>query len=163
MSISFSEKLPAGSITQFAGANAPVGWLLMYGQSLAVALYPALFAAIGYTFGGSGANFNVPDARGRVLFGKDNMGGTAANRATTGGGGLDGATLGAVGGGETVTLTEAQMPAHAHRNNAAYATGVGTGGPAGCAYTYSTTSSTGGSGAHSNIPPALIINYIIKT
>jgi hypothetical protein len=37
------------------------GWLACDGQALATADYPALFGLIGYTYGGSGANFNVPD------------------------------------------------------------------------------------------------------
>jgi microcystin-dependent protein len=38
------------------------------------------------------------------------MGGTSANRLTNQSGGLNGDTLGAMGGSETHTLTEAQLP-----------------------------------------------------
>lgn len=44
------------------------------------------------------------------------MGGTAAARLSAGGSGLVGTTLGATGGGETHTLTTAQMAAHTHAN-----------------------------------------------
>lgn len=166
MAISFSEKLPAGSITQYAGANAPAGWLLMYGQAISRVTYKALFDAIGVTFGaGDGVNtFNVPDARGRALFGKDNMGGSAANRITSGGGGLDGVTLGAVGGSETKTLTAEQIPSHSHTVSgfAGSGTAIATGGTTPKQGT-ATTTGAGSGGAHSVIPPGLVINYIIKT
>lgn len=105
-----------GTVLPFAGATAPNGWLLCYGQAVNRSDYPNLFAAIGTTFGaGDGSTtFNLPDLRGRVPAGKDNMGGTPANRLTTAGSGVDGPTLGAAGGSQAHTLTTAQMPAHAH-------------------------------------------------
>lgn len=106
--------IPAGAYIPFGGSTAPAGWLLCYGQAVSRTTYAALFAAIGTAHGtGDGSTtFNVPDLRGRVPAGKDNMGGSAASRLTTAGSGVDGATLGAVGGAETHTLTTAQMPAH---------------------------------------------------
>lgn len=106
--------VPVGSIIMYAGATAPDGWLLAYGQSLSTTTYDKLYAAIGYTYGGSGGSFSMPDCRGRVMAGKDNMGGTAANRLTSGGSGVVGTTLGAVGGAETFTLTSTHIPAHTH-------------------------------------------------
>lgn len=67
-------QLPAGSMIDFAGTSAPAGWLMCDGKSLPTATYPALFSSIGYSFGGSGANFNVPDFRGRFARYNDNMG-----------------------------------------------------------------------------------------
>lgn len=161
--------VPSGALMAFAGSAAPTGWLLCYGQAVSRATYAALFTAIGTTFGvGDGSTtFNVPDLRGRVAAGDDNMGGTAANRLTTAGGGVDGATLGAAGGAETHTLTTAQMPAHTHtmtgftnRNTASGGSEmiVSTGGSS----TW-TSSSTGSGGAHPNVQPTLITTYIIKT
>jgi microcystin-dependent protein len=43
-----------------------VGWLMCDGRSLPVADFITLFKVIGYTFGGSGSQFNLPDMRGRV-------------------------------------------------------------------------------------------------
>jgi len=103
-----------GTMIDYCGAAAPIGFLLSYGQSLSTTTYAALFAVTGYTFGGSGASFNVPDCRGRVIIGKDNMGGASANRITTGGAGFNGDTLGANGGAETVTLAIGNLPAHDH-------------------------------------------------
>src|SRR5262249_55268975 len=56
------------------------------------------------------AHRNIPDLRGYMLAGKDDMGGSAANRITNGGSGIIGTTLGATGGLETHTLTTAQLP-----------------------------------------------------
>lgn len=105
-----------GTVLPFAGAAAPNGWLLCYGQAVSRTDYAILFGIIGTTFGtGDGSTtFNLPDLRGRVPAGKDNMGGTPANRLTTAGSGVDGPTLGAAGGSQAHTLTTAQMPAHNH-------------------------------------------------
>lgn len=161
--------LPAGSISQYAGAVAPPDWLLAYGQAVSRTTYAALFAAIGTTFGaGDGSTtFNLPDFRGRNAVGKDNMGGVAANRVTTGGGGVDGLTLGAVGGSETKTLTSAQIPAHAHPvttvSSNTRSDGGGAGSNVGPTGATNTSNNTGAGGAHSVMQPAIIINYIIKT
>ncbi|NIV28780.1 MAG: hypothetical protein GWN58_04475, partial [Anaerolineae bacterium] len=47
----------------------PSGWVLCDGTSYSTASQPDLFAVVGYTYGGSGANFNVPDLRGRMPLG----------------------------------------------------------------------------------------------
>jgi microcystin-dependent protein len=159
-----------GDIKPFAGAVVPAGWLECGGQAVSRVTYAALFLAIGATYGaGDGVNtFNVPDCRGRSLFGKDDMGGAAANRLTTGGGGVNGVALGAVGGGQSVTLTEAQMPAHTHQQNYGNASAGASGnvgalanGSGSIGATQSTVSK-GSSGSHANIPPAIVTNYIIK-
>lgn len=74
-----------GTVLDFGGSAAPTGWLLCYGQAISRATYAPLFAAIGTTFGvGDGSTtFNLPDCRGRVHAGKDDMGGTAAARIVT--------------------------------------------------------------------------------
>lgn len=108
--------VPVGSGMDFWGTTAPTGYIFAYGQAVSRTDYALLFAAIGTAHGtGDGSTtFNVPDKRGRASFGKDNMGGTSANRLTDQTGGIDGDTLGDTGGSETNTLTTAQLPAHAH-------------------------------------------------
>jgi len=105
-----------GAIIDFAGNTAPSGWLLCYGQAVSRTTYANLFSVIGTTFGvGDGSTtFHLPDCRGRVGAGKDDMGGSVAGRLTTAGAGVNGAALGASGGLQTHTLTAAQMPAHNH-------------------------------------------------
>ena len=113
--VSYSRALggpvPVGAVIPFSGSSAPDGWLLCYGQTVSQSTYAALYAVIGSTYGSdSGGNFTLPDLRGRVVAGQDDMGGSSANRLTDQSGGLDGDTLGDTGGAETHTLTTAQVP-----------------------------------------------------
>jgi microcystin-dependent protein len=89
---------------------------MCYGQAISRGLYAALFGAIGVAYGvGDGSTtFNLPDFRGRVGAGRDDMGGSAAGRLTNATLTPDGNTLGAVGGAQTHALTEAEGPAHNH-------------------------------------------------
>jgi microcystin-dependent protein len=111
-----TKALLIGTVLDFAGSTAPAGFLFCYGQNVSRTTYSALFAVIGTAFGsGDGSTtFTLPDLRGRVVAGKDDMGGTSANRLTNQSGGLDGDTLGATGGSETHTLTTAQIASHTH-------------------------------------------------
>lgn len=108
-----------GEIVDYGGAAAPALWLLAFGQAISRSTYSSLFSAIGTAFGvGDGSTtFNVPDLRGRVTIGKDNMGGSAANRITAAGSGITGTTLGSSGGLETHTLVTAELASHTHTVN----------------------------------------------
>ena len=161
--------MPTGAVLPYAGSSAPTGFLLCYGQAISRSTYADLFSAISTTYGtGDGSStFNVPDLRGRVAAGQDDMGGSSANRLTDQTGGLNGDTLGDTGGSETHTLTTAQMPAHTHTVAAQQqvsgdSTNRGGSGQLGAAATI-TSSSTGGDGAHNNVQPTIILNYIIRT
>jgi len=81
----FQGAVPAGTIVDFAGATAPTGWLLCFGQAVSRATNAALFTAIGVTWGsGDGfTTFNVPDCRNYILVGKGDMGGSDAGGLTT--------------------------------------------------------------------------------
>lgn len=172
---------PSGVVANTAATSAPTGWLLCAGQAVNRATYAALFSAIGTTYGsGDGSTtFNVPDARGRVLAGVDNMGGTAANRITVANSGIAGTTLGAAGGNE-------QMQAHSHvatvtdpSHTHTYSKSLSVGGiAAGAGSGFNTTenattsaASTGitvangntGNGNTQNVQPTLMLNVIIKT
>tara|TARA_A100000171_G_scaffold29402_1_gene27558 strand:- start:183 stop:1409 length:1227 start_codon:yes stop_codon:yes gene_type:complete len=162
----------SGMLMPYAGASAPSGWLLCYGQAISRTTYADLFTAIGTVYGvGDGSStFNVPDLRGRVVAGQDDMGGSSANRLTNQTGGLNGDTLGDTGGSETHTLTEAQLPAHSHGNvvtnvGATSSTNTGDGinriRLTGITQSKSATS-TGSGDAHNNVQPTIILNYIIK-
>lgn len=111
---------PTGTTLPYAGSTAPSGWLLCYGQAVSRTTYANLFTVLSTTYGsGDGSTtFNLPDLRGRLPAGQDNMGGSAANRITSGGSGITGTTLGAAGGAETHTLTTAQLSSHNHTQDA---------------------------------------------
>ena len=106
--------IPLGGGVPFFGPTAPnSSFVFPFGQAISRATYSTLFSLIGTTYGtGDGSTtFNVPDLRGRTLAGKDDMGGVAASRLTTTGGGVDGATLGAAGGAQNGTILQANLPA----------------------------------------------------
>lgn len=163
---------PIGAVLDFAGATAPTGWLLCYGQTLdasAQTQYQDLFDVIGNVYGGTNnTNFKVPDLRGRVAAGQDDMGGVSANRLTNPGstiGGVDGDVLGGSGGAETHVLTVAQLATHSHPFSV-YGAGGGGGtnvsqGIGGFAGT-NTPANAGTDAAHNNVQPTLILNKIIK-
>jgi len=180
--------LPVGSIQAFAGANAPTGWLLCDGGAISRGQYPDLYSAIGTVYGaGDGAStFNLPDLRGRVPAGKDNMGGTAAIRLTTSHFGGTATNLGATGGSESHTLTTAQLAVHNHsdaghshppypgyegywQEDSQSGVIIAQGGnfkanslvPS-TGTGYSNIQNAGSGNAHNNTQPTLIVNYIIK-
>lgn len=180
--------LPAGVIVQYGGTAAPTGWLLCNGASVLRATYPDLFTAIGTTYGAvDGTHFTLPDSTGRVLAGKESV----ATRLTTAGCGIDGATLGAAGGSQNITLITAQLPSHTHTgttsiesdfhdhgfNAATTGTGVTPGAGLTAAVSLSgttgnnnqhhhhtfTSDATGSDAFHFNAQPTLVVNHIIKT
>lgn len=105
--------VPLGVPLPYVGATAPNSYfVLAYGQAISRTTYASLFAlcATAHGVGDGSTTFNIPDMRGRTIFGKDDMGGVAASRLTTAGSGVDGATAGAVGGAQNVTLARANLP-----------------------------------------------------
>lgn len=154
--------MPIGGGMDFWGTTAPTGWLFAYGQAISRTTYAAAFAALGTTHGaGDGSTtFNLPDKRGRASFGKDNMGGSSANRITDQSGGWNGDTLGAAGGTETHTLTLAQIPPHTHSLTSGNVDGSGIAQRVQGSDTGGATS-TGSASAHNNLPPGIVCNYII--
>lgn len=178
--------IPAGLISDFGGTTAPSGWLLCDGSAVSRTTYSILFTAIGTTFGaGDGSTtFNVPDLRGRVAAGKDDMGGSAASRLTNGVSGVDGATLGASGGDENSQQHNHAVtdPGHTHGMTASGDPAVNSsaggstvsgrslthaGGTAPQNLTDSATTgitlADSGSGSSENVQPTLVLNKIIKT
>jgi microcystin-dependent protein len=82
-----SNVIPIATIWEYAGVNAPAGWVFCDGASKSTTdpAYVALFAAIGYSFGGAGASFNLPDKRGRVGVGRSAGDALFGNLGATGG------------------------------------------------------------------------------
>lgn len=160
-------QVPSGVFVPYAGSVCPSGWLLCAGQAVSRTTYATLFAAISTTYGaGDGSTtFNLPNLRGRVPLGMDNMNGTSANVVT----GAWADTLGGANGTETHTLSTSELPAHTHgiKNKSDYQTLTAGGStnlftPSGTVGA-STTESAGSGAAHNNIQPSIAVNYIIKT
>jgi microcystin-dependent protein len=106
--------IPLGGLLPYIGASAPnSAFVLPFGQAISRTTYATLFSLVSTTFGsGDGSTtFNVPDLRGRSVFGLDNMGGSAASRITVAGGNFDATVLGGTGGAQNHTLTQAELPA----------------------------------------------------
>jgi microcystin-dependent protein len=145
---------------------APRGWALCDGQILPINQYQALYSLLGTTYGGDGrTSFGLPDLRGRVPL-HEGQGSGLSNRA-----------LGSKGGVENVVLTGAQMPNHTHTLNG---TGVAatTDSPAGAVFAQTLDDryapatelvnaaseailNAGGSQAHDNMQPSLVLNFCI--
>lgn len=197
---------PVGALMPYAGATAPAGWLLCYGQAVSRTTYSDLYTAIGTTYGtGDGSTtFNLPDLRGRTIAALDNMGGSDAAR-------LDWAnTLGTASGSQTHTLQTTEIPSHlhtvdppatatgsmsanwSHTHNSFYNSDPRTGAQGGDMIAYGSNSNaawrtvnpgigaadinhthtvdiaqfnsgnTGSGGAHNNMQPTILLNYIIR-
>lgn len=118
------------------------------------------------TFGGAAdpgaTNFRVPDFRGLVPAGLDQMpGGVRANRLTR----AVAITLAGKTGEETHVVTINEMPVHNHQSNGS-GTAVGTvAAPAKASASasgdFTITKNTGGGAAHENMQPTVFIPYIV--
>jgi microcystin-dependent protein len=145
--------IPVGVITQFGGSTAPTGWVLCDGTAYSrTVTYNNLFTAIGTTYGvgDNSTTFNVPNLKGRVPVGLDSTQTEFDALAET-------------GGAKTHTLITAEIPSHSHSSLQLGNAGGSTGIPVtGTVTTDTTTGSTGGGGAHNNLQPYIVVNYIIK-
>jgi microcystin-dependent protein len=106
--------IPLGGLLPYIGSSAPnSAFVLPFGQAISRTTYATLFSLVSTTFGaGDGSTtFNVPDLRGRSIFGQDNMGGSAASRITVAGGNFDGTVLGGTGGGQNKVIANSNLPA----------------------------------------------------
>lgn len=143
----------------------PKSWAFCNGQFLPINQNQALFSLLGTTYGGNGqTTFALPDLRGRIPihFGA-------------------GFTLGQAGGEQAHTITQSEMPAHLHFVNASNLTGNSpnpnfnnTGQilaqdpgnvyspPQGlAALNPASVTKVGGSQAHNNMQPFLVLNFCI--
>jgi microcystin-dependent protein len=175
--------IPLGGIMAYIGSTAPnSNFALPFGQAISRTTYAALFSLIGTTYGsGDGiTTFNIPDLRGRMLAGVDNMGGSAASRLTTTYFGSDPTVLGNTGGSENHTLVTAEMPVTTPAgsiNNVVSGGTVGGTGNAGVAVgaigvplgnsaivvTSTFTGTPFGSGSpHAIVPPAMVTNFLLR-
>lgn len=103
--------VPTGAVFYFAAAAAPAGYLVCDGASYATATYPDLFAITGYTFGGAGATFNVPNLTGQFVRG---VGGNSAALGVTQADSIGAHNHGITDPGHTHAVTD---PGHQHNLN----------------------------------------------
>ena len=141
----------------------PRGWALCDGQLLPINQNQGLFSLLGTTYGGDGrVNFGLPNLQGRAPM---HMGG--------------GHTLGERGGEQGHTLSISEIPTHTHVANATTASGTLTSPTTGVLLGTSTVQSlyatasnlqamapnavgnVGGSQAHLNMQPFLVLNFSI--
>jgi len=149
---------PVGTIIAFPSIYPPNKYINCDGRALSRSTFNALYQVIGTQFGaGDGSTtYNLPDLQGRVIVGAG------------AGSGLTNRNIGQKVGAETHTLSIAEMPAHTHTYVTTSLTdprdvNVRGGSPSAALRTLTSTSnSTGGSGAHNNMQPSLVIYYYIK-
>jgi microcystin-dependent protein len=144
----------------FSFSFAPKGWALCNGQLLPINQNQALFSLLGTTYGGDGiTNFALPNLQGRIPIHTGN-----------------GFVLGELGGEQTHTLVNTEMPEHTHSaiassnaansgaapgnfwangNQPAYASSTNA------AMSTASVSSVGGGQPHENMAPYLVLNFCI--
>jgi len=112
--------IPAGIVVAWAGSSAPDGWLECNGAAISRTTYATLFAIAGTAFGpGNGSTtFNIPDVRGRAIYGTSTaitrgVSSTAASSGITKSG-----TTGA-GGSASHTLTTTSVNSTSDKDVAA--------------------------------------------
>jgi microcystin-dependent protein len=139
----------------------PKGWALCDGQLLPINQNQGLFSLLGTTYGGDGrVNFGLPNLQGRAPI---HMG--------------SGHTLGEKGGEQAHTLSISELPTHVHQ---AQGSSTATGGVATAngnflgggnnvyhaasnltSLTPGSVTNVGGSQAHLNMQPFLVLNFSI--
>lgn len=156
--------VPIGAVIAFGGTNTSgtPGWLICDGRKLNTGSYPQLFKAIGYAHGGSGANFYLPDLRGRVVAGYS----TSSSLTST----LSNCNkMGNKQGAKTHKLSIAQMPSHNHRisgcdggSGQKAAVDIDWDDDEGKYAVSSSIKNTGGDQAHNNVQPTIVLHYFIR-
>ena len=165
-----AQAVPTGVVVPFSGESAPSGWILCAGQEVNRITFASLFSVVGTKFGpGDGATtFNVPDLRGRVVAGIDNMGGIDANRLTGAwaefignAAGSDEVTHGhSYAGSQSVVLTTTG-PSSQDAEGAGPFNGPSDGHTHDLNFTYSWTGTTDPV-TTGKVQPTMVMNFIIK-
>lgn len=144
-----------GEIVLWGHENVPANFLECNGQSINAVTFSKLFAVIGYQYGGSGANFNLPDLRGEFVRGYAHGSGNDPDRASRTDRG-DGTTGDEVG---TKQLDELRLHVHTYLEAVA-ANQSGSGSSGRHVFTSQSTGATGGSETRGrNVAMMYIIRY----
>lgn len=179
--------LPPGVIMAYVATGPPAGWIVCDGSAVSRSTFANLFAVIGTTYGpGDGSTtFNVPDLRGRFMAGYD-PGNSTGRLNIPVPNGITAAALSNVGGQQDHSLTQGELPnynlpysdpGHAHLSatpsplggGSLYTNGSGpiNSGSNGASTSVSgvgiTINSGGGNQLMNLVPPAIIVQYIIKS
>jgi hypothetical protein len=177
---------PTGALLMWPTATAPTGWLLCDGSSYSTTTYASLFAVLAYVYGGSGANFNVPDFRDRMPIGagttylanasggsKDAIVVSHTHTGTTSDPGnfITGSAVTNLqgGGGSVMASASGAFSLSGGENKAALSYPPGQSLPttlnitAGSHTHTFTTDASGSSGTNANLPPYRGVYFIIKT
>jgi microcystin-dependent protein len=101
---------PVGTLISYIGSTCPSGYLASDTTVYSTTTYPNLFSLVGYTYGGSGTSFSLPNTSGLFLRG--------AGSQT-----LNGITYSATEG----TTQNDQLQGHSHSTSDAYSFGSGSG------------------------------------
>jgi microcystin-dependent protein len=146
----------------FSFVFAPKGWALCNGQLLPINQNQPLFSLLGTRYGGNGqTNFALPDLRARVPI---HVSGDH--------------TLGEAGGEQAHTLSISELPTHVHLTSASNNVGtvddpasnlLGNSAPNTLfgptqslqAFNPATVTNVGGSQAHQNMQPFLVLSFCI--
>lgn len=205
----FQAGTPVGAVVDFAGVTPPNTWMLCFGQTIEVNAYPEFVAAcyVGNTLNAtagfgyrttsqtdpsanrstSGQYIVLPDYRGRVGAGKDDMGGSDSQRLSFFG--SVSKLIGGVLGAASHVLTLGQIAKHDHggslsggghihsgivipvgaagpgpgvvQSNGASGTPTLSGQMSGGEHSH-TVPVSGNDEAHPNAQPTIIVNKIIK-
>jgi microcystin-dependent protein len=177
--------IPLGGIIDYTGSTAPnANFVLPFGQAISRATYAPLFTiynalSLPYGSGDGSTTFNVPDCRGSVIAGLDNMGGSARGVLSAG------TSLGIFGGEQAHLLVTGEMPSHNHGitdpghihaqnsntlyadanpsvQNAAGSNSTTTVHNTASATTGITINNTGGGAVHNNVQPTIVLNKILR-
>jgi microcystin-dependent protein len=150
---------------------APVGWAFCNGQLLPISQNTALFSLVGTFYGGDGkSTFGLPNLQGMAALGMGQ------------GPGLTDRLIGETGGETTVTILQTQMASHTHSGNCVSGPG-NSNSPTGNVWAedgetrgkkvYATAidgttqmntgtlTVNGGNQPHNNLPPYLVLNFVI--
>lgn len=140
-----------GTLCEYITQDPPIGALPLDGGTYDRVDYPNLYAVLDPIYIDDADHFTLPDSSGRAFLGSGN------------GDGLTARALGDLGGSETVTLDESEMPEHHHAYQppAINPDIEGPGIPdigATVLGLPTVTGDTGGDQPHENMPPFLVVH-----